>query len=99
RRGGRSWRRLPSGTLASGRRGQRGRGEDDPVVAKDVVGVELGGEEALDVGQVAERPVCELVVAVKDEQHLALEVEGGQRLSRLARLRGLEVPAFDDGDP
>ena len=77
----------PPRAVSMCRRRQRGRaprpcrpgqgvlGEDDPVAAQHVVGVELRRQDQVDLGQVAERLGRVLLLPVEDQQDLAGEAE------------------------
>src|ERR1019366_9165971 len=78
--------------------GQRGVGEDDPVVHQDVVGVELAGQDGLDLGEVGERPVGVAVVLGEDHEHAARQAQGIQGGDGVLGAGDLEVPAVDEHD-
>ena len=72
--------------------------EHDPVVAQDVVGVELAGLDQLHLGKVAERPGDGGVEALDDHEHTPVQPERGERRLGVLRLRCAEPPVVDDDD-
>ena len=87
-------------SAAAGAGGQRAPWREHAcvLVAQDVVGVQLGALDELHLAQVEEALDRVDVVAVDDDERLALDAERRQRgLGRLG-LRGVEAPVVDDDD-
>ena len=71
-------------------------GEDDPVVAQDVVGVELAGGDQLHLGDVAEAERGRGVVATDDHEHPTLDAERAERGDGVLGPWGVPTPGVDD---
>ena len=93
---------LLSRVLASAGHRRVGRqhvlGEDDPLVAEHVVGVEFARADDLHLGQVAEAQRRCGVVTTDDHQGGAGDAECVERSLGVLGLRGLEAPRVDDDD-
>src|SRR5581483_3280727 len=93
-------------SLVAGRRGhgivrcarQRGAGEHHVIRHEHVIGVELAGEQAVHLGQVAEAAPHVLVVLAKYQQHPARNLERVEHGQRVLGLRGVESPVVDHHD-
>ena len=67
-------------------------GEDHPVVAQHVVGGQLGGQDRLDVGQVAEGPLGHHVVLAQHDQHPARRAPSAARAATASLVLGTSQP-------